>query len=276
MDGNARWARSRGLPVLAGHSAGTRALRRTVEACLDLGVDSLAVFAFSTENWNRPDDEVRGLLDLLAETIKREFPDMGRMGVRVRFVGPARPLLAGDPAADRGHRARHGRERAPSRSGSASTTAAAPSSSRRRARSCATASRPRTSTRRRSRRACSAPDMPEPDLVIRTSGEQRLSNFLLWQTAYSEYVFLPTLWPDFGEGAAARARWPSTRAGAGASGRDERPPRPRARRRHCSRRVALGCVWVGGVAMLAARAGRRRRSRWTSSSAWRARCGRSR
>ena len=87
MDGNARWARSRGLPVLAGHSAGTRALRRTVEACLDLGVDSLAVFAFSTENWNRPDDEVRGLLDLLAETIKREFPDMGRMGVRVRFVG---------------------------------------------------------------------------------------------------------------------------------------------------------------------------------------------
>ena len=87
MDGNARWARSRGLPVLAGHSAGTRALRRTVEACLDLGVNSLAVFAFSTENWNRPDDEVRGLLDLLAETIKREFPDMGRMGVRVRFVG---------------------------------------------------------------------------------------------------------------------------------------------------------------------------------------------
>ena len=70
MDGNARWARSRGLPVLAGHSAGTRALRRTVEACLDLGVDSLAVFAFSTENWNRPDDEVRGLLDLLAETIR--------------------------------------------------------------------------------------------------------------------------------------------------------------------------------------------------------------
>src|SRR3954462_13569681 len=87
MDGNARWARSRGLPVLAGHSAGTRALRRTVEACLDLGVDSLAVFAFSTENWNRPDDEGRGLLDPLAETIKREFPDMGRMGVRVRFVG---------------------------------------------------------------------------------------------------------------------------------------------------------------------------------------------
>ena len=109
MDGNARWARSRGLPVLAGHSAGTRALRRTVEACLDLGVDSLAVFAFSTENWNRPDDEVRGLLDLLAETIRREFPDMGRMGVRVRFVGRRDRCSPSIRAADRGHRARHGR-----------------------------------------------------------------------------------------------------------------------------------------------------------------------
>ena len=107
MDGNARWARSRGLPVLAGHSAGTRALRRTVEACLDLGVDSLAVFAFSTENWNRPDDEVRGLLDLLAETIQREFPDMARHGRARALRRPARPLLAVDPAADRGHRARH-------------------------------------------------------------------------------------------------------------------------------------------------------------------------
>ena len=107
MDGNARWARSRGLPVLAGHSAGTRALRRTVEACLDLGVDSLAVFAFSTENWNRPDDEVRGLLDLLAETIRREFPDMGRMGVRVRFVGRRDRCSPSILHADRGHRARH-------------------------------------------------------------------------------------------------------------------------------------------------------------------------
>ena len=153
MDGNARWARSRGLPVLAGHSAGTRALRRTVEACLDLGVDSLAVFAFSTENWNRPDDEVRGLLDLLAETIKREFPDMGRMGVRVRFVGRRDRCSPSIAHADRGHRARHGGQRARSRSGSASTTAAAPSSSRPRARSCATASRPRTSTRPRWPRA---------------------------------------------------------------------------------------------------------------------------
>jgi undecaprenyl diphosphate synthase len=199
MDGNARWARSRGLPVLAGHNAGTRALRRTVEACLDLGVNSLAVFAFSTENWNRPDDEVRGLLDLLAETIKREFPDMGRMGVRVRFVGrrdrcspSIRELIEDterDTAAnaaltlwicfDYGGRAELVEAaRAIVRDGLAAEDVD----------EAALAGR------------LSAPDMPEPDLVIRTSGEQRLSNFLLWQTAYSEYVFLPTLWPDFGEG----------------------------------------------------------------------------
>ena len=199
MDGNARWARSRGLPVLAGHSAGTRALRRTVEACLDLGVNSLAVFAFSTENWNRPDDEVRGLLDLLAETIKREFPDMGRMGVRVRFVGrrdrcspEVRQLIEDterDTAAngaltlwicfDYGGRSELVEAaRALVRDGVAAEDVD----------EGALAAR------------LSAPDMPEPDLVIRTSGEQRLSNFLLWQTAYSEYVFLPTLWPDFGEG----------------------------------------------------------------------------
>jgi undecaprenyl diphosphate synthase len=199
MDGNARWARSRGLPVLAGHSAGTRALRRTVEACLELGVDSLAVFAFSTENWNRPDDEVRGLLDLLAETIKREFPDMGRMGVRVRFVGrrdrcsPSILQLIEDTERDTAANAAltlwicfdyGGRSelveaaRALVRDGVAADDV----------NEGALAAR------------LSAPDMPEPDLVIRTSGEQRLSNFLLWQTAYSEYVFLPTLWPDFGEG----------------------------------------------------------------------------
>ena len=200
MDGNARWARSRGLPVLAGHSAGTRALRRTVEACLDLGVDSLAVFAFSTENWNRPDDEVRGLLDLLAETIKREFPDMGRMGVRVRFVGrrdrcsPSIKQLIEDTERDtadeRGADALDLlRLRRPLRARRGGALARA---RRRRGRGrddeAALAAR------------LSAPDMPEPDLVIRTSGEQRISNFLLWQTAYSEYVFLPTLWPDFGEG----------------------------------------------------------------------------
>jgi undecaprenyl diphosphate synthase len=165
MDGNARWARSRGLPVLAGHSAGTRALRRTVEACLEVGVDSLAVFAFSTENWNRPDDEVRGLLDLLAETIRREFPDMGRMGVRVRFVGrrdrcsPSILQLIEDTERD-------------------------------------------TAANEALTLWICFDYGGRSELVEgggRPAGEQRLSNFLLWQTAYSEYVFTPTLWPDFGE-----------------------------------------------------------------------------
>ncbi len=199
MDGNARWARSRGLPVLAGHSAGTRALRRTVEACLDLGVNSLAVFAFSTENWNRPDDEVRGLLDLLAETIKREFPDMGRMGVRVRFVGrrdrcsPSIKQLIEDTERDTAQNAALTLWICFDYGGRSELVEAARSLVRDGVAAddvdeAALAAR------------LSAPDMPEPDLVIRTSGEQRTSNFLLWQTAYSEYVFLPTLWPDFGEG----------------------------------------------------------------------------
>jgi undecaprenyl diphosphate synthase len=198
MDGNARWARSRGLPVLAGHSAGTRALRRTVEACLDLGVDSLAVFAFSTENWNRPDDEVRGLLDLLAETIRREFPDMGRMGVRVRFVGrrdrcsPSILQLIEDTERDTAANEALTLWICFDYGGRAELVEAA----RRIVRDGIAADDVDEATLVA---RLSAPDMPEPDLVIRTSGEQRLSNFLLWQTAYSEYVFTPTLWPDFGE-----------------------------------------------------------------------------
>ena len=198
MDGNARWARSRGLPVLAGHSAGTRALRRTVEACLDLGVDSLAVFAFSTENWNRPDDEVRGLLDLLAETIRREFPDMGRMGVRVRFVGrrdrcsPSIRQLIEDTERDTAANAALTLWICFDYGGRYELVEAA--------RSLVRDGVPAEAVDEDAFAArLSAPDMPEPDLVIRTSGEQRLSNFLLWQTAYSEYVFTPTLWPDFGE-----------------------------------------------------------------------------
>src|SRR5438128_10794575 len=87
MDGNARWARRRGLPIAAGHRAGTKALRRTVEAAIDLGVESLAVYAFSTENWNRPPDEVELLMEIFTETIERELPDLVRQGVRTRFVG---------------------------------------------------------------------------------------------------------------------------------------------------------------------------------------------
>jgi len=198
MDGNARWARARGLPVLAGHSAGTRALRRTVEACLDLGVSSLAVFAFSTENWGRPDDEVRGLLDLLAETIQREFPDMGRMGVRVRFVGRR------DRCSDSIRQLIEDTERDTAANGALTLWICFDYGGRAElveaARSLVRDGVAADDVDESALAArLSAPDMPEPDLVIRTSGEQRISNFLLWQTAYSEYVFMPTLWPDFGE-----------------------------------------------------------------------------
>src|SRR5256714_10459922 len=87
MDGNGRWPRRRGLPIAAGHRAGTKALRRTVEAAIDLGVEALAVYAFSTENWTRPPDEVDSLMEIFAETIERELPDLARQGVRVRFLG---------------------------------------------------------------------------------------------------------------------------------------------------------------------------------------------
>jgi len=196
MDGNGRWATRRGLPALAGHRAGTRALRRTVEAAIDLGVGSLAVYAFSTENWTRPPDEVSGLLDLLGETIRREFADLARQGVRVRFVGRRdrcsdslreaiaeleRDTLANDRLElfvcfDYG--------------GRAELVDAA-----RRLVSDGVAPADVDEAALRARLA--EPDLPDPDLVIRTSGEQRISNFLLWQMAYSELVFSETLWPDF-------------------------------------------------------------------------------
>jgi undecaprenyl diphosphate synthase len=197
MDGNGRWASGRGLPLLAGHRAGTRALKRTVEAAPDLGVRSLAVYAFSTENWGRPQAEVEGLMELFADTIEREFPDLHRQGVRVRFVGrrdrcpetlralmedmesrtAANTRLDLWVAFDYGSRAEIvGAVRALIAEGS-----------------------PAEDIDEDAVRAhLYAPEMPDPDLVIRTSGEVRVSNFLLWQSAYAELEFVPTLWPDFG------------------------------------------------------------------------------
>jgi len=197
MDGNGRWASRRGLPLLAGHAAGTRALRRTVEAAPDLGVRSLAVYAFSTENWGRPPDEVEGLMSLFADTIEREFPDLHRQGVRVRFVGrrdrcpDSLRALMDDMEA---------RTRANTRLdlwvafdyGSRDEIVAA-------VRALVEAgTEPAAIDEDAVRAHLYAPEMPDPDLVIRTSGEVRVSNFLLWQSAYAEFEFVPTLWPDFG------------------------------------------------------------------------------
>jgi undecaprenyl diphosphate synthase len=198
MDGNGRWADRQGLPVEAGHREGTRALRRTVEAALDLGIQSLTVYAFSTENWLRPPPEVDSLMAIFRETIDRELPDLAKQGVRTRFIGrrdraseelrermSALELETADRtrlelwiAFDYGGRAE-----------------------------LADAARHLVSARIAPEEIDEdvlavylyAPDMLDPDLLIRTSGELRLSNFLLWQLAYSELVFVERLWPDFGE-----------------------------------------------------------------------------
>jgi undecaprenyl diphosphate synthase len=198
MDGNGRWAERRGLPVADGHREGTRALRRTVEAAIDLDVSSLAVYAFSTENWSRPADEVESLMEIFGETIERELPDLAKQGVRTRFIGR--------------------RDRAPEvlqemMSGLEAETAANDRLSLWIAFDYGARAELVEATRRLIESGVApadvdeqalaahlyAPELPDPDLLIRTSGELRLSNFLLWQLAYAELVFVETLWPDFGE-----------------------------------------------------------------------------
>jgi undecaprenyl diphosphate synthase len=195
MDGNARWARKRGLPIAAGHRAGTKALRRTVEAAIDLGVESLAVYAFSTENWNRPPDEVQLLMEIFTETIERELPDLVRQGVRTRFIGrrDRAPVRLQERMAALEHETETNRRLnlwiAFDYGGRAEIVEAA--------NRAVAAGEPVDEDGFAS--FLNAPEMPDPDLLIRTSGELRISNFLLWQLAYAELVFVDTLWPDFGE-----------------------------------------------------------------------------
>jgi undecaprenyl diphosphate synthase len=194
MDGNGRWAEARGLDVAEGHRAGSRALRPIVETAIDVGVGSLAVYAFSTENWTRSEDEVSALMEIFGETIDRELHDLAREGVHTRFVGR--------------------RDRAPDwLQAKMADLEAATENERRLHLWIAFDYGGRAEIVEAARRLAAsgddfgeetfakylyAPDMPDPDLVIRTSGELRTSNFLLWQSAYAEYVFTDTLWPDFG------------------------------------------------------------------------------
>jgi undecaprenyl diphosphate synthase len=198
MDGNGRWARRRGLPVAAGHRAGTRALRRTVEAAIDLGVETLAVYAFSTENWSRPSDEVTALMEIFGETIDRELPDLAAQGVRTRFLGrrdrapeKLRAKMAELEAGTAGNE-RLSLWIAFDYGGRAELVEAA-------RRLVATGVEANEVDEAALAACLYAPAMPDPDLLIRTSGELRLSNFLLWQLAYAELAFVDTLWPDFGE-----------------------------------------------------------------------------
>ena len=194
MDGNGRWATAHGVSVAEGHRAGSRALRPVVETAIDVGVESLAVYAFSTENWTRPGDEVEALMEIFGETIDRELVDLAKEGVRTRFVGRR------DRAPDWLHTKLSELEAATATEtrlnlwiafdygGRAELVEAA----RRIAESGVEVDEDSFG------RYLYAPEMPDPDLVIRTSGELRVSNFLLWQSAYAEFAFIDTLWPDFG------------------------------------------------------------------------------
>ena len=197
MDGNGRWASSRGVGVAAGHRAGSRALRPVVEAAIDLGVESLAVYAFSTENWSRSGEEVEALMAIFGETIDRELVDLAKEGVRTRFVGRRdrapewlRAKMSELETATTDETRLH-LWIAFDYGGRAELVEAA----RRIAESGVDAEDDDESL---VARYLYAPEMPDPDLVIRTSGELRVSNFLLWQSAYAEFVFVETLWPDFG------------------------------------------------------------------------------
>jgi len=200
MDGNGRWAKARGLPRSAGHRAGVEALRRTVRAVGDRGIGWLTVYAFSSENWSRPQTEVNDLMGLLKLFIRRDLAELHKNGVRVKVIG-ARSDLKPD-IADLLREA----ETLTAFNRNMTLVIAFNYGSRdeiaRAARAAAEAVRegklkPEEITEERFASLLDTYGIPDPDLVIRTSGEQRLSNFLLWQAAYAELVFTPCYWPDF-------------------------------------------------------------------------------
>ena len=198
MDGNRRWARPRDLPELDGHAAGVEAIRELLRHAVRRGVPVLTLYAFSRENWARSDEEVTGLFGLLEAAIRSETDELRAQGVRVRLLGRLDELPDGDPGVDR--RGARGDRRRRAAAAQHRLQLRRPDRARRRVPAAASraASRPRTSTRPPSARALYTAGLPDPDLVIRTGGEQRLSNFLIWQSAYAEFYSCETLWPDFG------------------------------------------------------------------------------
>ena len=197
MDGNGRWAMRRGLPRLAGHHAGTENVRRITTACADAGVEVLTIYAFSTENWRRPRDEVRGLMGLLAQRIDQEAAELHRNNVKIRHVGAlegVQPRLA--------ERVRAAVDLTRSNTGLVLNVAFNYGGRQEIARAVqrlmAQGVRPEDVTEELIDRHLDTAGLPDLDLVIRTGGEMRLSNFLLWQAAYAEYYSTPICWPDFG------------------------------------------------------------------------------
>jgi len=201
MDGNGRWAAKRFMPRLAGHRQGMESLRRCIRACVDRGVAVLTVFAFSSENWNRPADEVSGLMELLATALAKEVPKLKQDGVRVHFVGERAGLS--DKV----------------RAGLAQAESATASNERLILNVCFNyggrwdiaqaaaklVAQGKSITEAELQAAMALAHVPDPDLIIRTGGELRLSNFLLWQAAYAELFFSDKLWPEFDEAELDRA-----------------------------------------------------------------------
>jgi undecaprenyl diphosphate synthase len=188
-DGNGRWAQSRGLPVLAGHEAGADTVKARLRDAAEFGIKELTVYSFSTENWNRPRAEVDGLMAMFAERIDRETPELDEEGVRMRFVGRREGL---DPELVR--RMDWAEEKT---GGNSRITLFVAFNYGGRAEIVDAARTFEGETEEEFRRHLYAPDMHDPDLLIRTSGERRISNYLLWQLAYAEFVFRDELWPDF-------------------------------------------------------------------------------
>ena len=197
MDGNGRWATKRFLPRVAGHKKGVDALRACVRHCGDIGVKVLTVFAFSSENWNRPADEVSGLMELLAMALAREVPQLQAEGVRIHFIGERAGLSdkvrqgLGQAEANTAHNTRLTFNICFNYGGRWDIAQAA----------ARLAARGEAITEQSLDRAMALAHVPDPDLLIRTGGEKRISNFLLWQAAYSELYFSGKLWPDFDEAA---------------------------------------------------------------------------
>ena len=202
MDGNGRWAKRRFLPRIAGHRKGIEAAKATVQAATELGIEVLTLYAFSTENWRRPADEVSDLMGLLRRFIQSDIKELADNGVRLRVIGDYRALkgdladLIDDAVAQTAGNTKTTLVIALNYGSQAEITLAA---QRLAARAVAGEITIDQIDVEAIGRELYTADLPDPDLVIRTSGEQRLSNFLMWQSAYSELMFVDTLWPDFGK-----------------------------------------------------------------------------
>ena len=192
-DGNGRWARARGVPVNEGHSAGADTVKARLRDAADLGVKELTVYSFSTENWSRPPGEVSGLMEMFSRRIMEETPELHEEGVRMRFIGRREGISGGLVEQMRGAEALTDENER--------ITLFVAFNYGGRAEILDAARRFEGTTEEEFRDCLYAPEMHDPDLIIRTSGERRLSNYLLWQSAYSELVFRDELWPDFNRAA---------------------------------------------------------------------------